>query len=174
MGVLLAAGVDRVPHNQKSEHPGQSGLNSNQDDTSDSLGGLRNAKFLDKDEDAGNREDANDLDGDVDDVTRLALKGTAPQQKAKHESLNDELGRGLGHAVAIASGKNATLGEQVDDDGDEDPPVVLLVGLVEETVLHPVVLVIVETADIALGLLQLASSAPNLVREEGEDTRKDT
>lgn len=45
--------------------------------------------------------------------------------------------------MAVAGGDDAALGEHVDDRGDEEPPVALLVVVVEQAVLAPCFLVLV-------------------------------
>ena len=84
MGVLLAARYNRVNGDQDGQETRQSGLYCDEDDAGDGLGGLGDAKLLDEDEDAHDREHADDLDEDVDDVAGSSLVGTAPNEQDEH------------------------------------------------------------------------------------------
>ena len=59
-------------------------MNSNEDDTSDRLGGFGNAEFFDKDEDAYDGEDTDGLDEHVNDVCGFSLVGATPEEEAEH------------------------------------------------------------------------------------------
>ena len=167
--VHLAAGDNGVPRDQDGHDAGQRGLHGDEHDAGDGLGRLGDAELLDEEQDAGDGQDAHDLDDDVDDVPRPALVGSAPQQQDEHDGLDGQLPDGLGLAVAVAGGDDGAAGEHVDDGGDEQPPVLLAVGLVEERVLDPDGLVLVQAAGVALGLLQAAHGAPDAPREVGQD-----
>lgn len=101
--VGFAAGVDGVPENQNGQYCGKGGLNDDQGNAGHSLRSLLNGKLLDKDEDATDGEDTDNLNDNVDNVTRATLVGAAPKQKNQHQTLNDELRNGLLHAVAVCS-----------------------------------------------------------------------
>lgn len=174
VGVGTDAGADGIPGDEDGEDTGESGLDNNQDDAGDGLGGLGDTKLFDKDEDASDGKNTNRLDDDVENVAGAALVGSAPEKQDKHAALNDELGNGLRHAVAITSGNASTFGKHVDDDGNKQPPVVFAVGIVEEGILGPDLLVLVEGLGVTLGSLEFLHSRVNLPGEEGKNTSKET
>ena len=90
----------------------------------------------------------------------------------KQKGFNDELTGSLGKAMTICASNDATTRESVDDGGYENPPVVPLKVLVEDRVLAPSFLVIVEGRVVALELLVFVCDAPDLPGEEGQDSRK--
>lgn len=55
--------------------------------------------------------------------------------------------------MAISSCQRATLGKHVDDGGDENPPVVLLVAVVEEAVFQPRLLVFIKPRNVSFSFL---------------------
>jgi hypothetical protein len=59
-------------------------LDRDQDDACDGLRRLSDPKLLDEDEDADDGEHSNDLDENVDYVTRSSLVRTAPDEEAEH------------------------------------------------------------------------------------------
>lgn len=172
MRVLLEDGHDGVPDNEDGKNTCQNGLNNHQDKTHDCLSRLFDAELVHKDENADDGQQTDNLDGDVENVAGLALKGPVPDEEAQHEGLDDELRNGLGHAVRVADSHDDALGKHVADDGDEQPPVGLFVVVVEELVLDPEVLVLVQLAGIAVELLQLLGRADDHVCKEGEHARE--
>lgn len=170
MGVLLENGDDSVPDDQDGQDTRQHSLNNDENDTYHCLGGLCNGELVHKNEDADDRQQTNDLDGNVDNVSGLALKGLVPDEQTKHEGLHYQLRDALGQTVLITDSHNDTLSEHVDDDRNEQPPEVLAVIVVEQLPLDPEVLVFVELARVTIGLLQLSGGAYNFEGEESEHT----
>lgn len=172
MRVLLEDGNHGVPDNENGENARQDGLDNNKDKTNNGLSSLFNTKLINKDENANNGQQADDLNGDVENVAGLALKGSVPDEDSQHDGLNDKLSNSLSHSVCVAYGHDDALGKHVADDGDEEPPVRLLVIVVEELVLDPEVLVLVQLAGVTVELLQLLGRAYDLVGKEGKHARK--
>lgn len=170
--VFLDNRSNGVPDDQDGENAGQRSLNGDEDDTDHRLGGLSDTELIDKHQDASNRQQTHNLDGDVEHIARLALEGAVPDENSQHQRLNDKLRNALGQSVLIADGHDDTLGEHVEDNGDEHPPEGLLVRVVEQLVLDPQILVLIESADIAVGRLELLGSRDDLVREEHQHARK--
>lgn len=110
------------------------------------------------------------MDGNIDPLAGLPLVRPAPEEKDKHDSLNGKLTGRLEKSVSVTAGDDTAPEEHVNDCGDEDPPVALLVVVVEETVLAPGLLVFVQRLGVALGLFVLASQLPDAESEESEDT----
>ncbi|KAL2284534.1 hypothetical protein FJTKL_08905 [Diaporthe vaccinii] len=172
--VLLANGNYSVPCDQNSQNTSQSGLDSDENHASHGRCCLGNGKLVDEDQNAGNGKNANHGDGDVDNVAGFALVGSIPDKKAEHQSLDYELGNALRHSVVVTSGQDDSLCQHVEDGGNEDPPVVLLVVLVEQAVLDPDVLVLVQLTGIAVHLLKLLGGGEDLVSEEGQDAGEES
>ena len=143
MWVLSAAHDESIGDDQDAEDASQYGLDNDENDTSDSLSGLRDTKLLYKDENTTNSQCSDDLNEDVDDVSGFSLEWSIPYEKSKHQHLNDELSNGLCHSMSICSCEDTSFGEHVDDKRNEYPPEVFLVGIVEEAVLEPMALVLV-------------------------------
>lgn len=170
MRVLLEDGHDSVPDDKNSKNTGQDGLNDNKNKTNDGLGSLFDTKLVHKDKDANDGEQTDDLDGDVENIAGLALKGPVPDEDGQHDGFNNKLCNGLRHTVRVADGHDDALGKHVADDGDEQPPVGLLVVVVEKLVLDPEIFVLIQLAGVAVELLQLLGRADDLVSEKGEHT----
>ncbi|KAI6770299.1 hypothetical protein HG530_004928 [Fusarium avenaceum] len=171
--VLAVEDVDGVPNDQDDQEASKSRLDSDENHTSNSLAVLRNGELVNKDKDQRHRQNANSLDGDTDDVARLSLKRSSPDEEAQKDGLNNELSDGLSHTVAIANSKGAALSKEIDNSRDEDPPVILLVRLVEQGVLDPNLFVVVQGVGIALSVLQLLDCAEDLPCEPAQNSCKD-
>jgi hypothetical protein len=64
--VLAAASNNSVDGNEDGEDGGQGRLHDDEDNTGDCLGGLRETKFLNENQNTTNGEDTDDLHSDVD------------------------------------------------------------------------------------------------------------
>lgn len=84
MRVLLAACDNSINADEKGQSHGEGRLDCNQDNASDSLCGLSDAELFDKDENAGDRENADNLDEDVDDIAGSSLVRATPDEEAEH------------------------------------------------------------------------------------------
>lgn len=89
VGVCAEADDYRVDGDEDREDAGEAALHGDEDDAGDGLGGLRDAELLDEDQDAADREDADDLDDDVDPVAGLLLVRSRPQEEDEHEGFDD-------------------------------------------------------------------------------------
>ena len=69
--------------------------------------------------------------------------------------------------MAVSGCEYTTLREHVDDRRNEDPPVVLPVAVIENTVFQPHLLVLIEPRYVSFGPLQLTRCVPYLEHEEG-------
>ena len=170
VGVLLAADNDGVDGDKNSKNTSERSLHNNKHETGDGLGCLAHTQFFDEDQDADNRQDTNDRDGNVDPGTGLEGVWAGPEKHDKEKGFNDELTGSLCETVAVCSSDNTTTSKQEDNSGDEDPPVALLVVLVEHAVLAPDLLVLVKSVRLALHLLELVGGAPDLPSEESQDS----
>ena len=71
--------------------------------------------------------------------------------------------------MTIARCDYAALSEHVDDSRHEEPPILFLVGIVEETVFEPCLLVLVKCRNVSLRLSVLASDVPDAECEESKN-----
>ena len=133
--VLLAADNDGIDGNQDRQDAGQDGLHDNQSQTSHRLGSLVNTKLFNEYQNADDGNHTNDLNHNVDPVSRLERERAEPELDDEEERLDDELTGGLGQTMTICASNDAATSEHVDDERNEDPPVALLVVLVEDAVL---------------------------------------
>ena len=76
--------------------------------------------------------------------------------------------------MPVAGGQNATLCKHVDDGRHEKPPVASLVRVIEEAVLDPSLLVLVQSRGVPFGPFVLAGDDPDTYGEEGEDGSEDS
>jgi hypothetical protein len=123
-----------------------------------------------KNKNTNHRQGAYHLDDNVDDVPRSSLIWAREKEEEKHKALDDQLGNGLHHTIAVCDRENHTLGEHVNDEWHKHPPVTLPIGVVEDAVLKPSFLILIEQRNIALFLLGSFDSDPDLNSEESEDS----
>lgn len=81
MRVVTAANDNGVDSNQDSQKPSQDSLHNDQDKTGNSLSGLSNAKFLNENQNADDRQDTDHLDDDVDPVSGFEGERTRPEKQ---------------------------------------------------------------------------------------------
>lgn len=89
------------------------------------------------------------------------------------EAFNDQLGNSLSESVTVSCCENTAFGKHVDDGWKEQPPGILLVAIVEDTVFQPVFLVFIKSGDVTFHLLQLVGRRPNFEGEECEHSREE-
>ena len=167
--VLATADDDRVDGYEDREDARKGRLHGDEHDTGDRLRGFGDAERFDENEDADDGEDAHDLDDDVDPVPGCRRIWPPPQQQDEHEGFDDQLPGCLRQAVAVSTSDDAAAGEHVDDDGHEEPPVPLLVGVVEKTVFDPGLLMLEQGRGVTFHFLELPRDGPDADCEEGED-----
>lgn len=76
--------------------------------------------------------------------------------------------------MAVSGCEHAAFREHVDDCRYEDPPVVLPVAVVEDTVFQPRLLVLVKPRYVSFNLFQLTCRVPYLEDEEGKDSGEES
>ena len=143
MRVFLAADDETVDSDQDGQDDGKRRLYDNQDNSSDRLGGLRDAELFDKDQYTYHRKHTHDLDDDIDPIAGLPVVWAAPEKEDQHESFDDELATSLNKAVAVGRSEYAAFSEHIDDGGHKEPPVALLVIAVKDLVLLPSLFVLI-------------------------------
>lgn len=173
MGVHAYAIDESVDANQDGEQACQDRLHNDEDEAGDGLGGLREAKLLDENQDANDGNDADDLDGNVDPLARRHGVWSQENQEQEHNGLDDQLAGRLDQAVPIGTSNDTALGKHVDDDGHEEPPVASLVVVVEDTVLAPRLLVLEELGGVTLCLFELVRKMVDAPGEAKQDCGKE-
>lgn len=133
--VLLAADDDGVDGDEDGESAGQNALDDDENNAGDGSRGLGDSEFLGEDQDARNRDDTDDSDENINDVTSLAVERTADDEEAEENQLAGKLTAGLDETVSATEGNDGALGEEVDDERNKHPPESRLVLVVEETIL---------------------------------------
>lgn len=89
--VLSDAEKNSINGDKNRQRSSKSRLYCDENNSSNSFCGLRNAEFLDEDQDARNGQNAHRLDGDVEPLARLRLIWPMPEEEYQHQRFNDEL-----------------------------------------------------------------------------------
>ena len=173
MRILAAAHDDGVDDDENSEENGQHRLYGYECHPCHGFGALCHAELLHKDDDTNHRQRTHHLNDDVDPITRLRHKWATPYQQAQHQGFDDQLSARLEHAMSVAGGDDAAPRKHIQDSGNENPPQVLLVLIVEQGVLDPYVLVLVQCMMIALCLSVPPRQLPDFEGEEGQHGSED-
>ena len=178
MGILSEAKYESIHGHEDDQKASQDGLDDDEGESSHRLGGLGNAKFMHKDEDAGDRQHTHHLNRDADPLGGFGLVRSDPEQEDQEETFHDQLAARLDQAMSVTCSDDTAPGKHVDDDGDENPPVSSLVVVIEQAVFAPGFLVIEKCTGVTVSLLRFASDKPYLdgkePKNEGEYTESES